>query len=69
MQEIPGLGRSAGEGVGYPLRYPWASLLLSWYRICLYVEDLGSIPLLGTSPREGKSNPLQYFWPREFHGL
>ena len=24
---IPGLGRSAGEGIGYPLYYSWASLL------------------------------------------
>ena len=24
---IPGLGRSAGEGIGYPLKYSWASLL------------------------------------------
>ena len=24
---IPGLGRSAGEGIGYPLRYSWASLV------------------------------------------
>ena len=23
---IPGLGRSAGEGIGYPLQYSWASL-------------------------------------------
>ena len=23
----PGLGRSPGEGVGYPLQYSWASLL------------------------------------------
>ena len=31
MQEepgsIPGLGRSAGEGMGYPLQYSWASLV------------------------------------------
>ena len=27
MQEIPGSGRSAGEGIGYPLQYPWASLV------------------------------------------
>ena len=27
---IPGLGRSTGEGVGYPLQYSWASLWLSW---------------------------------------
>ena len=24
---IPGLGRSAGEGIGYPLLYSWASLV------------------------------------------
>ena len=23
---IPGLGRSLGEGIGYPLQYSWASL-------------------------------------------
>ena len=27
---IPGLGRSAGEGIGYPLQYSWSSLWLSW---------------------------------------
>ena len=24
---IPGLGRSAGEGIGYPLQYSWASFM------------------------------------------
>ena len=24
---IPGLGRSLGEGIGYPLQYSWASLM------------------------------------------
>ena len=24
---IPGLGRSAGEGIGYPLQYSWTSLV------------------------------------------
>ena len=24
---LPGLGRSAGEGIGYPLQYSWASLM------------------------------------------
>ena len=32
MQEtpgsIPGWGRSAGEGIGYPLQYSWASLVV-----------------------------------------
>ena len=25
---IPGLGRPAGEGIGYPLQYSWASLVI-----------------------------------------
>ena len=24
---IPGLGRSTGEGIGYPIQYSWASLV------------------------------------------
>ena len=27
---IPGLGRSSGKGIGYPLQYSWASLVVSW---------------------------------------
>ena len=27
LGSIPGLGRSAGEGMGYPLQYSWASLV------------------------------------------
>ena len=30
LGSIPGLGRSPGEGIGYPLQYSWASLWLSW---------------------------------------
>ena len=26
LGSIPGLGRSPGEGIGYPLQYSWASL-------------------------------------------
>ena len=29
---IPGLGRSAGEGIGYPIQYSWASLLAQLVR-------------------------------------
>ena len=29
LGSIPGLGRSSGEGNGYPLQYSWASLWLS----------------------------------------
>ena len=40
---IPGLGRSAGEEIGYPLQYPWASLMAQLVKNSL-VWDLGSLP-------------------------
>ena len=30
---IPGLGGSAGEGIGYPFQYSWASLVELWKSI------------------------------------
>ena len=30
---IPGSGRSAGEGIGYPLQYCWASLVAQLVKI------------------------------------
>ena len=30
---IPGSGRSAGEGIGYPLQYSWASLVAQQLKI------------------------------------
>ena len=58
---IPGLGWSAGEGIGYPLHYFGASLVaqLGKESDC-NVRDLGLIPGLGRSPGEGKGYPLQY---------
>ena len=61
---IPGLGRSAKEGIGYPLQYSWASLVaqgnLDKESAC-NAGDLCLIPGLGRSPGEGKSYPLQYY--------
>ena len=62
---IPGLGRSAGEGTGYPLQYSWASFVVQLVKNPLamwetWVRSLGSIPGLGRSPGEGKGYPLQY---------
>ena len=56
---IPRLGRSAGEGIGYPLQYSWTSLVAQLVKNPLAVGDLDSIPGLGRSPGEGKSYPLQ----------
>ena len=49
---IPGLGRSPGEGIGYPLQYSWASLLVQLVKkSACTAGDLGSIPRLGISQR------------------
>ena len=60
-RSIPGSGRSAGEGIGYPLQYTWSSLVAQLVKnLPATVGDLGSIPGLGRSPGEGKGYPLQY---------
>ena len=58
---IPGPGRSAGEGIGYPFQYSWASLVAQLVKeSACNVGDLGLIPRLGRSPGEGKGYSLQY---------
>ena len=66
---IPGSGRSAGEGIGYPPQNSWASLVAQLVKnLRVMVGDLGSIPGLGRSPGEGK-DPTPIFWPGKFHEL
>ena len=56
---IPGLGRSPGEGIGYPLQYSWASLAWSAGKeSACNAGDPSSIPGLGRSLGEGKGYPL-----------
>ena len=58
---IPGLGRSAGEGIGHPLQYSWASLVAQTVKkSACNAEDLGSMPGLRRSPGEGNGYPLQF---------
>ena len=57
----PGLGRSAGEGIGYLFQYSWASLVAQLVKNLramweTWVRSLG----LEESPEEGKGYPLQY---------
>ena len=54
---VPGSGRSAGEGTGYPLQYSWAS---AGKESACKAGDLGSILGLGRSAGEGTGYPLQY---------
>ena len=58
---IPGSGSSPEEGIGYPLQYSWASLVVQTVKeSACNVGDLGSVPGLGRSPGGGHGNPLQY---------
>ena len=50
---IPGLERSPGEGIGYPLQYSWASLVIQLVKNPPAISgDLSLIPGLGRSPGE-----------------
>ena len=67
---IPGSGRSAGKGIGYPLQYSWASLVVQLVKESAYnVGDPSSIPGLERSPGEGKGYPLQYSGLEKSMGL
>ena len=56
---IPGLGRFAGKGIGYPLKYSWASL------VAQLVKNLPEMKIPWRTER--LSTPV--FWHGEFHGL
>ena len=66
---IPELGRSTGEGMGYPLQYSWASLVAQLVKICLQCERPGFDPWVGKIPWRRERLPTPVFWPGEFHGL
>ena len=58
---ISGLGRSPGEGIGYPFQYSWDSLGGSAGKESpCNAGDLGSILGLGRFAGEGEGYPLQY---------
>ena len=58
---IPGLGRFAGEEIGYPLQYSWASLVAQLVKNLPAIQETW-VQSLGRedSPGEGKGYPLQY---------
>ena len=57
---IPGSGRSPGEGIGYPLQYPWASLVAQLVMNPPAIQET-LVQSLGwkDSPGEGKVYPLR----------
>ena len=64
---IPGSGRSAGEGIGYPLQYSWASLVAQLVKNPLAMRETWVRSLGWEDPLEkGKERlPTPVFWPGE----
>ena len=61
LGSVPGLGRSPGEGIGYPTPVFWGfSDGSADKEFACNVGDLGSIPGLERSTGEGNGYPLQY---------
>ena len=58
---IPGSGRSAGEGIGYPVQYFWASLIAQTVKNLLAMGEIWIQSLGWEDPLEkGTCYPLQY---------
>ena len=60
LSSIPGSGRSAGEGIGYPLQYAWASLVAQVATNPPAVQETLVRSLGWEDPLEGNGYPLQY---------
>ena len=66
---IPGLGRSAGEGIGYPLQYSWASLVAQLARNLPAMRETWVQSRGWEDAWRRERLPTPVFWPGEFHGL
>ena len=66
---IPGLGRSTGEGIDYPLQYSWASLVAQLVKNLPAMRRPWFDPWVGKIPWRRERLPAPVFWPRELHGL
>ena len=64
---IPGEGRSTGEGIGYPLQYSWASLVVQLVKNPPAMQET-PVQFLGwEDPWRRERLPTPVFWPGEFH--
>ena len=52
LGSIPGLGRSAGEGIGYPLQYSWVSLVAQLVKNAPAMRETWVRPLGWEDPLE-----------------
>ena len=66
---ISGLGISAGEGIGSPLEYSWASLVAQLVKNPPAMRETWVQSLGWEDPLEKGKATHTIFWPGEFHGL
>ena len=66
---ILGMGRSAGEGIGYSLQYSWASLVAQLVNNLPAMRETWVQSLGWEDPLAKGKAPTPVFWPGEFHGL
>ena len=69
LGSIPGLGRSPGEGIGYPLRDSWASFVAQLVKNPPAMQETWVQSLGGKILWRRERLPTPVFWPGEFHGL
>ena len=65
---IPGLGRSSGEGIDYPLHYSWASPVAQLVKNLLQCRRPGFDPCVRKIPWRKERLPTPVSWSGEFHG-
>ena len=63
---IPGLGRSTGEGIGYPLQYSWTSLVAQLVKNPPAVRETWVQSWVRKNPWRRERLPTPGFWPREY---
>ena len=66
---IPGLERSAGEGIGYPHQYAWEALVAQLVRICPQCGRAGFNLWVGKIFWRRERLPIPVLRFREFRGL
>ena len=64
---IPGLERNAREGIGYPLQYSWASLVVQVVKNPPAMRRPGFSLWVGKIPWRRERLPTPVFWPGESH--
>ena len=62
---IPGLGRSTGEGIGYPLQYSWAFLVAQLVKNLPTMWETSVWSLCWENPLKREWLPTPVFWPGE----